>query len=140
MVHPIAEVFLRKISFPKKIVWKTVPWGGPQSETVRFEKNIFFTLNSNISWFLNDKSKIFPVMKKGIWSNSPIIKIFMLKIVYPPLRQPQKDHDFDGFLHFLEKLERSLWTVFWYNNNNNFYWMLSWTGIIIRTVDRLERW
>ena len=36
----------------------------------------------------------------------------MLKIVYPPLRQPQKDHDFDGFLHFLEKLERSLGTIF----------------------------
>ena len=63
MVHPIAEVFLRKISFPEKIVWKTVPWGGPQSGTVRFEKNIFFTLNSNISWFLNDKSKFFSVIK-----------------------------------------------------------------------------
>ena len=40
------------------------------------------------------------------------IKIFMLKIVYPPLQQPQKDHYFDGFLHFLEKLERSLGTIF----------------------------
>ena len=48
----------------------------------------------------------------------------MLKIVYPPLRQPQKDHDFNGFLHFLEKLESSLGTIFWIiieNDLNNFF-------------------
>ena len=30
----------------------------------------------------------------------------------PPLRHPQKHHDFDGFLHFLEKLETSFRAIF----------------------------
>ena len=48
---------LTQISFPEKILWKTVPWRGPKSGTVRFEKNIVFTLNSNI--YLNVKNENF---------------------------------------------------------------------------------
>ena len=40
---------------------------------------------------------IFFWYKKGIWNTCAIIKVLMLKIVYHPLRQPQKDHDFDDF-------------------------------------------
>ena len=101
---------------------KNCPFGRPQSGTVRFEKKYFFTLNSNIAWFLKDRG-IFLFLKKEIWSISIMMKISMLRFVYPPLRPPQKDHDFDGFLHFLEKLERSLGTIFWFiieNDWNNF--------------------
>ena len=49
--------------FPEKIVWKTCPGGSPKWDRQIWKKNIFFTLNSNISWFLNDKSKIFSVLK-----------------------------------------------------------------------------
>ena len=53
-------LFTQNIFPEKKILWKAVPCG-----TVRFAKYIFFTLNSNISWFLNDRSKIFSVIKNG---------------------------------------------------------------------------
>ena len=34
-----------------------------------------------------------------------MIKILFSRIVYPQLRPPQKNNDFDGFSHFLEKLD-----------------------------------
>ena len=55
----IADVFSHKISSGEEISGKAVPCGGTKSETVRFEKNTFVTLNCNISWFLNDKNIFF---------------------------------------------------------------------------------
>ena len=42
---------------------------------------------------------------------SVMTKISMLRVVYP-LPPPQKDYDFDGFLHFLEKLKRYLQSIY----------------------------
>ena len=84
-----------------------------QSETVRFEKNIFVSLTCNISWFLNDRNICFLLSKIKIWWSSAMIKISFLRIGYPQLRPPQKNSDFDGFSLFLEKLEIFLWTIFW---------------------------
>ena len=50
--------------------------GGPQSETVRFEKNPFVTLNCNISWFLNDRNKIFLLLKIEVGHRIFSVRLF----------------------------------------------------------------
>ena len=86
LLHEASTKFWSKYSLTQQVSWKNFtstlkvrhpaqlptnrmkncPLGGPQSGAVRLKKNIFFTLNSNISWCLKDKSKIFCYEKKDL--------------------------------------------------------------------------
>ena len=52
--------------------------------------------------------------KFGINCRSIIIKIIWSEFWVFPLQHPQISRDFDSFSNFLEKLEISFWSIFWY--------------------------
>ena len=85
---------------------KSCPQGGPQSGTVRFEKNIFFTLNYNISRFLNNMSKISSVFKNKELNNFRLDKnIYIENCLFPITATSKRAWFLHFFLHFLEKTE-----------------------------------
>ena len=88
------------------------------------KKSISFTFNINNFLFLNDRYLFFFVNETRDLQNSTHHKKQNKNIVNPPLRHPQKHHDFDGFSHFLEKTRDIFLHYFWYileRDLNNFF-------------------
>ena len=110
-----ADVFSHKISSVEKSQAKLYAagrkGGGSQSETARLKKNTFVTMNCNISWFF-DHGNVFFVIQQSDLMKLRYDKNIFYRIVYPQLRPPHKNKDFDGFSLFLEKLETFFEQIF----------------------------